>query len=126
MKFLEIVGIIAIAAVVLLGILTVAGVDTGFIQPPDGIYPPDGDLVDLRLISQPYIEATGIKDYCLASGAAWHEDVDFVGCVGMGPNSCSSDIVLSGQTQCIGAGAEWFCETGVQGAVYCAYQTIDG
>lgn len=79
------------------------------------------DRADLRLIAMPYIESSGIKDACLASGAAWHEDSDFVGCVGIGPNSCSSDIVLSGQAQCIGAGADFYCETGTQGFVYCKY-----
>lgn len=79
------------------------------------------ERADLRLISQPYIESSGIKDLCLASGAAWHEEPDFVGCVGLGPNSCSSDIVLAGQTQCLATGADFYCETGVQGFIYCKY-----
>lgn len=80
-----------------------------------------GERADLRLIAMPYVESSGIKDACLATGAAWHEDPDFVGCVGIGPNSCSSDIVLSGQAQCIGAGADFYCETGTQGFIYCRY-----
>lgn len=119
MKILETIGGIVIVAAVIAAIFVMAGVDVGPFTAYD-------DRADLRLISQPYLEATGVKDTCLASGATWHEDRDFVGCVGMGPNSCSSDIVLSGQTQCIGAGANWFCETGVQGAVYCAYEPIVG
>lgn len=100
-------------AMVLLIILLLLGVPLG----PLSV----GDRADLRLISQPYIESTGIKDACLASGAAWTETADFVGCQGLGPGSCSSDIVLAGQSQCIGAGANFFCQPNIQGFVYCKY-----
>ena len=102
-----------VGAVLVIGVLIIAGVSVD-----DIIH---GDRTDLRLISQPYLEVSGIKDFCLASGAAWHEESDFVGCVGLGPNSCTSDIVLSGQTQCLATGADWYCETGTQGFIYCKY-----
>lgn len=113
MKPLEIIGSIVIVAAVIVGALLLMGIEVG----PFTL----SEKADLRLISQPYLEATNLKDICLASGAAWHEDTDFVGCVGMGPNSCSTDIVLSGQTQCLATGADWHCETGTQGFVYCKY-----
>ena len=100
-------------AVVLLLILLLLGVPLG----PLSV----GDRADLRLIAQPYLESSGLKDMCLASGAAWTETSDYVGCDGMGPNSCSSPIVISGQTQCIGAGANFLCETGIQGHLICKY-----
>ena len=107
------IGII-IGAAIVLAILLATGVTM------DEIF--QGDRADLRLISQPYLEASGLKDICLASGAAWHEEPDFVGCVGLGPNFCTSDIVLAGQTQCLATGANWYCETGTQGFIYCAYE----
>lgn len=100
-------------AVVLIIVLLLLGVPLG----PLSV----GDRADLRLIAQPYLESSGLKDMCLASGASWHEDADFVGCVGMGPNSCTTSIVLGGQTQCIGSGADWHCQTGIQGHIYCKY-----
>lgn len=100
-------------AIVLLLILLLLGVPLG----PLSI----GDRADLRLIALPYLESTNIKDDCLASGASWHETTDLVGCDGIGPNSCQSDIVLSGQAQCIATGASWFCQTGPQGGIYCRY-----
>ena len=104
---------IIVGAVALIAALLIMGV----ISSPLSV----SDRADLRLISQPYVEATDIKDLCLASGASWTEDKDFVGCQGIGPNSCSTAIVLAGQSQCIGAGADFFCQTGVQGAIYCTY-----
>lgn len=104
---------LAVGAVAVIAILLMTGVSLG----PLSI----GDRADLRLIAQPYLESSGLKDACLASGAAWTETADYVGCDGMGPNSCSSPIVIAGQTQCIGAGAEFLCETGVQGHLICKY-----
>ena len=80
-----------------------------------------GDRADLRLIFQPYIESSGVKDLCLASDATWHEDADFVGCNGLGPTSCSLNVIITAQTQCLAAGGEWYCVTGPQGGVYCKY-----
>lgn len=112
-KNINIIQGFVLGAVLVVGILLMMGVSLG----PLSV----GERADLRLISQPYLESTGLKDMCLASGAAWHEEPDFVGCVGMGPNSCTSDIVLSGQTQCLATGAKWECETGTQGFIYCRY-----
>lgn len=100
-------------AVVVLIILLLLGVPLG----PLSV----GDRADLRLIFQPYVESSGVKDICLASGADWHEDADFVGCDGLGPTSCTLDVIITAQTQCIAAGGEWFCQTGPQGGVYCRY-----
>ena len=100
-----------VGAVLVIGVLIIAGVSVD-----DIIH---GDRTDLRLISQPYLEVSGIKDCCLASGGAWHEESDFVGCVGYGPQDCTTELVISGMTQCIGAGANWTCSPS---GIYCRYQ----
>ena len=107
-----IIGVI-LGAAALIAVLLLMGVNLGPLS--------TGSQADLRLVFQPYMAASDIKDICINSNAQWHEDKDYIGCVGLGPTSCDSPIVLSAQTQCLAVGADYFCETGVQGYTYCKY-----
>jgi len=73
--------------------------------------------VDLRLVALPYLRETDIQAMCTIDGGEWHEESDFAGCVGFGPDDCNTGIVVSAMTQCVGAGGNWTC--GSDG-IYCS------
>lgn len=100
--------IATIGALILFNIITIPGINT----------PATPEQADLRFIALPYLESTDIKEACLINGGVWHEDADFVGCVGYGPQDCTTEVTLSGMTQCIATGANWTCSPS---AIYCRY-----
>ena len=74
-------------------------------------------IVDLRLVSLPYLTATDVQATCIAAGGIWHNEADFVGCEGFGPVDCNTALVVSAMTQCIGAGGDWTCS---HDGIYCS------
>lgn len=108
MKDWQVLAIIAVALVAVVGLL---------------MFQPDMwnimGRADISAVMEPYeMLFDNVDQTCATLGGEWHDEANFWGCEGAGPDDCHNELADIIEMQCEGMGATWVCDSG---DVYCRY-----